>query len=97
MSGFRALPSNVRPINYKMTIAPDLEKFTFTGSQEIDIQVLESTKIIEMHCLVLADQTQPQTHNLHVSDDNYILTLDPYFFLFQPKSCFQNLLIFPLF
>jgi len=30
------LPKNVRPINYKIFLFPDLEKFTFEG--EVDIE-----------------------------------------------------------
>ena len=42
MSGkkkFKRLSKSVRPINYKVTLKPDLDAFSFSGSEEIDIEV----------------------------------------------------------
>jgi len=41
------LPKNVRPINYKIFLFPDLEKFTFEGEVDIELNVNDdSTEII---------------------------------------------------
>ena len=36
---FKRLSKSVKPVNYKITLKPDLEAFTFSGSEEIDIEV----------------------------------------------------------
>lgn len=36
---FERLPGNVKPINYKIEIEPDLENFTFRGKQDVLIEV----------------------------------------------------------
>lgn len=45
------LPTDVRPIKYTITLAPDLEKFTFDGSETIEIDVLKSTTSITLNCI----------------------------------------------
>ena len=39
MKEFKRLSKSVKPINYKITLKPDLDAFTFSGSEEIDIEV----------------------------------------------------------
>lgn len=46
---YKRLPRNVVPSHYVLEIAPDLEKFTFAGRQEISISVLEKTSEIQLH------------------------------------------------
>lgn len=36
---FKRLSKSVKPINYKVILKPNLEAFTFSGSEEIDIEV----------------------------------------------------------
>ena len=36
---FKRLSKSVRPINYKVILKPDLDAFSFSGSEEIDIEV----------------------------------------------------------
>eukprot|EP01064_Diplonema_japonicum_P017854 TRINITY_DN2623_c0_g1_i1.p1 TRINITY_DN2623_c0_g1~~TRINITY_DN2623_c0_g1_i1.p1 ORF type:complete len:877 (+),score=286.77 TRINITY_DN2623_c0_g1_i1:57-2687(+) len=43
------LPSNVSPSAYKLKLEPDMVNFTFKGSVEIDVDVTEATKVVEMH------------------------------------------------
>ena len=43
------LPSNVRPGKYRVTLSPDLERFTFCGSAEIEVEVTETTSQIVLH------------------------------------------------
>jgi len=40
------LPENIKPIRYDLNITPDLDKFTFIGDVNIEIDVLENTKEI---------------------------------------------------
>ena len=47
------LPTGVRPARYVLTLTPDLENFTFTGVESIDIEVQESTNRVTLHALEL--------------------------------------------
>ncbi|KAJ9472500.1 Aminopeptidase M1 [Diplonema papillatum] len=40
------LPEDVKPKNYNLTLEPDLEKFSFAGRVEIDLEVLAATQKI---------------------------------------------------
>ena len=37
------LPTNARPTAYRLTLTPDLQNFTFSGSVDIDVEVAEPT------------------------------------------------------
>ena len=50
---FKRLPSTVTPINYDISLKPNLKSFTFTGSQTIKIKVNEETKQIVLNALEL--------------------------------------------
>jgi len=41
------------PINYRLTLEPDLKRFTFVGSETISVDCKKATKIITMHCAEL--------------------------------------------
>ena len=56
-SDARALPANVRPIKYRLTLEPDLDKFTFRGDEAVDIEVLESTSVITLNCIEIEIQS----------------------------------------
>ncbi|XP_068632902.1 aminopeptidase A-like isoform X2 [Battus philenor] len=43
------LPKNIKPINYKLSLIPDIDKKTFEGSVDILLQILEPTNTIIMH------------------------------------------------
>jgi len=47
------LPSIVRPSAYRLRIEPDLDAAAFTGTVEIDIEVLEATEVIVMNAVDL--------------------------------------------
>ena len=47
------LPKDVRPSKYTLTLQPDLEAFTFTGSVAIDIEVLQPTDSIVLNAAEL--------------------------------------------
>ncbi len=44
------LSSNVIPITYKLSLKPDLKKFTFEGTEQIDIVLKKPTAQITLHC-----------------------------------------------
>ena len=48
------LPKDVRPSRYTLTLRPDLEEFTFSGSVAIDIEVLQPTECIVLNAAELA-------------------------------------------
>ena len=37
---FSRLPTDVRPLNYVISLKPDLDKFTFVGNEDVTIEVL---------------------------------------------------------
>lgn len=43
------LPRNVKPLNYKLHLAPNINNKTFEGNVSILLQILEPTNIIIMH------------------------------------------------
>jgi len=47
------LPSGVKPIAYRLTIAPDLDRLRYTGDVEIDVEVVAGTKEIVLNMLDL--------------------------------------------
>ena len=51
------LPTNVRPTLYTVTLEPDLESFTFTGSETIAIEVDEPESEIKMNSAEIAIQS----------------------------------------
>ncbi len=42
------LPTNVNPVNYELSLSPDLENFTFHGEEAILITVTEETKSLSL-------------------------------------------------
>ena len=40
---FSRLPTTVKPVHYVVKVKPDLKKFTFTGSVEIQLDVNQAT------------------------------------------------------
>src|SRR3990170_4256051 len=51
------LPSDVRPRKYRLALAPDLSRFTFDGSVEVDIDIVNPTRCVVLHAAEL-DFTQ---------------------------------------
>ncbi len=48
-SDFSLLPQHVRPLKYRLTLTPDLERFTFRGEETVDIEVTRSTREIVLN------------------------------------------------
>ena len=47
------LPKNVVPIHYALDLAPDLDKLTFSGSEFVDIEVMELTERLVLNAVDL--------------------------------------------
>ena len=47
------LPKNVKPLNYNLTIEPDLQALTFKGRVAIELVILQATDKITLHSLDL--------------------------------------------
>lgn len=47
------LSGNAIPVNYKVTLKPDLEKFTFGGEEKIDLKIQKPTNQITLHSVDL--------------------------------------------
>ncbi len=45
------LPDHVCPIHYKLTLKPDLEAFTFSGQEVIEVELTKPTKEITLHSI----------------------------------------------
>ncbi len=52
VSAYR-LPTTVNPTRYALTLTPDLENFTFTGEETIDLQVSEAVSSIVINAIEL--------------------------------------------
>ncbi|KAH3753711.1 hypothetical protein DPMN_188354 [Dreissena polymorpha] len=48
---FERLPTNVRPVNYDITLKPNLKAFTFEGHETITVQVAEPTRTVTLNCI----------------------------------------------
>ena len=46
---FTRLHPSIVPIHYKLTLAPDLDAFTFSGDEVVTIEVKKATKEITLH------------------------------------------------
>ena len=51
------LPANVKPIKYRLTLEPDLNSFTFNGSETIDVEVLEPTSRVTLNSTEITVQS----------------------------------------
>lgn len=47
------LPADVRPERYRITLEPDLERFTFQGSESVDVRVEAATRRMVLHAAEL--------------------------------------------
>lgn len=54
------LPTNIRPERYRITLTPDLNNRTFTGQEEVEIEVCSSTDRIVLHAVEL------EFHEIHL-------------------------------
>ena len=52
-SGAATLPKTVRPTKYRLTLQPNIDDFTFKGSQSVDIEILEPTSQIVLNAIDL--------------------------------------------
>src|SRR5258708_3498333 len=56
------LPSYVKPEKYKITLKPDLENFTFEGSETIYLNLEKSVKEITLHAAELEIESVEWIH-----------------------------------
>ena len=78
------LPSNVKPVKYRLTLQPDLDTFTFKGEQTVDIEIVEPTARITLNAAELeiggvalrrnGSSTTP--HSISLDADTETTTLD---------------------
>jgi len=48
------LPTDVRPLSYDITVEPDAQKLTFTGSETVAIEVLKPTRTMTLNAAEIA-------------------------------------------
>lgn len=51
------LLSHVVPNHYELTIKPDIDNFTFSGNETIEIKILQKTNQIVFNCLDIEIQS----------------------------------------
>ena len=62
-SEFSRLPQHVRPVQYRLTLAPDLAEFTFRGEETIDIEVVQPTTEIVLNAVEIEIQSASVVHS----------------------------------
>jgi len=64
------LPDNVKPSHYKLIFDVDIDKFEFSGTEEIDIEIVKPTKAITLHSVDLqikvVELTEGKDMNRHL-------------------------------
>ena len=77
------LPGNVLPLKYSVTLDPDLNDFTFTGEETVDIRVTETTNRIAVNAvelqisdvqLTLEDGASLPAHDIALDEDSETAT-----------------------
>ncbi|CAG8558805.1 9973_t:CDS:10 [Ambispora gerdemannii] len=65
----QTLPTNVKPIHYDLTLTPNLEDFTFKGSETINLNINENTRQITLNVLEIEIQAADlnSINALHIS------------------------------
>ncbi|XP_075680282.1 puromycin-sensitive aminopeptidase-like [Dermatophagoides pteronyssinus] len=74
-TSFQRLPCLVTPINYHIRLAPDFKKFTFEGSQSIDLKVNESTAEIVLNSDKLTIENGADQCNVKLPNDNKTINI----------------------
>ncbi len=78
------LPTAVRPTNYDLTLEPDIDAFTFSGSESINIEVLEPVSEIVLNsaeievqsvCVALPDGTSNDAASMSFNEEMETLTI----------------------
>ena len=69
----KKLPASVKPLRYAIDLTPDLDRFTFEGSVNIEIEVVEATPRITLNAAELeiasAIVTLPDGRSVEASID----------------------------
>ena len=52
-----SLPADVRPVEYRLTLEPDLSAFTFKGTETVAIEVLSPTSRLVLNCIEIVVQS----------------------------------------
>ena len=52
-----SLPADVRPVEYRLTLEPDLSTFTFEGTETVNIEVLSRTSRLVLNCIEIVVQS----------------------------------------
>ena len=50
---FQRLPTTVKPVNYRLKLQPDLKKFVFAGTSDIEVNVVQATNQIVLNAAEL--------------------------------------------
>ncbi|CAG8660596.1 21427_t:CDS:10 [Cetraspora pellucida] len=61
----QVLPTNVRPTHYDLTLTPDLQSFTFEGTETINLNINQNTKTIILN----ANEIQVNQNTVTISHD----------------------------
>jgi aminopeptidase N len=78
---FKRLPTNVVPINYAITLKPNLKSFTFSGTETISVKVNEETKQI----LLNANELEISSASFAPQNGQSITS-----FIYETKTCLSK-------
>lgn len=77
------LPQNVKPLHYDLTMHPDLDNYTYTGSVGIDLQVNEDSNSISLNTLDLELSNIKLGNGEKVKEHNYDKDSETSTFVFE--------------
>ncbi len=66
--GFSQLPPHVRPVKYRLTLTPDMERFTFTGEESVQIDIVQPTRQIVLNAI----EIQVQAASVRLGDGSML-------------------------
>lgn len=86
MAQFERLPTDVVPVNYKVELQPDLEKFSFDGRLDITAKVTKPTRRVVLNCAeisVISCTVEGQVATVTCKEEIETIWLD-----FETELCF---------
>ena len=84
-----SLPADVRPVEYRLTLEPDLSTFTFKGTETVAVEVLSPTSRLVLNCIEIAVQscriTREGGFDLAAADIEYDASEETVTFTFESE------------
>ena len=78
---FERIPKNVVPTHYNISLAPDLENLTFTGSEIITVEITSTT------CCIVLNALELDVTKAYFEKPDVAVTALEFYFTFGRTSC----------